>query len=135
MGWRFKTPSAGGGVRRGKTSLVTWQGGTSSDNVKIELINAGKTTTIAETKNTGQFAWAAPADLKTGSGYQMRLISGGQITNSESFSVKSKIPLLLKLSPVLLIGGAAAALGGGGGGGGGGGTPDADDLPIPPDPN
>lgn len=135
LGWRFKTPSAGGSVRRGKTSLVTWQGGTSGDNVKIELINAGKTTTIAETKNTGQFAWSAPADLKTGSGYQMRLISGGHITNSESFSVKSKIPLLLKLSPVLLVGGAAAALAGGGGGGGNPGTTPSDDLPKPPDPN
>jgi len=135
LGWRVKTPSSASGVRRGKTSLVTWQGGSSSDNVRIELVNGGKTTTLAETKNTGSFSWSAPADLKTGGDYQLRLVSGGQITTSENFVVKSKIPLLLKLSPILLVGGAVAALGGGGGDKGGGGAPEADDLPKPPDPN
>lgn len=131
FGWRFKTPSSRAGVRRGKTSNVTWQGGSSGDNVRIELLNEGKTTTLAEMKNTGQFLWSAPSGLKTGSGYQMRLTSGGNTATSESFSVKSKFPLLLKLAPVLLVGILAPALGGSKGGG----APQSTKLPIPPEPN
>lgn len=104
MAWLFVQPKSGTGfVRRGKDFVIMWQGGVSTDNVKLEYIYEGKTITIGESKNTGQLTWSVPADLTKGAGYELRLTSGGHST-TENFLVKSKLPLLLKLSPIALVG-------------------------------
>ncbi len=135
IGWGFKSPTSASGIKRGKSNIIAWTGGAAGDNVKLELLNNGKAQSVGETKNNGQFSWDAPADLAVGGGYQMRLTSGSNTITSEPFSVKHKIPTLLKLAPVILIAALIPALSGGGKKEPGGVvTPPAADLPSPPDP-
>lgn len=127
LAWLFLQPKSGvGTVRRGKNFEILWQGGASTDNIKLELVYEGKTQLITESKNTGTYLWSVPADLKKGKGYELQLTSGGN-TTTENFSVKSKFPLLLKVAPVFVVGGLVYLL-----------MPKPEKespLPIPPDPD
>lgn len=110
LAWLFLEPKSGTGkVRRGKDFEILWQGGASTDNVKLEYIFDGKTNTIGESKNTGMFTWKVPSDLPKGKGYELRLTSSGNST-TENFLVKSKLPLWIKVAPVLVVGGVLAVL-------------------------
>jgi hypothetical protein len=110
LAWLFLQPKSGtGSVRRGKDFDIRWQGGSASDNVKLEYIFEGKTTLIGEAKNTGTFTWNVPSDLPKGKGYELRLTSGGRST-TENFLVKSKLPLLVKVGPVVVAGALAYLL-------------------------
>jgi hypothetical protein len=125
------SPGSGTGVRRGKTTIIQWEGGLPDQNVKLEIYLAGaKVEDIAETKNTEQYAWAIPKDFKKGKAYTLKITSGSQAANSEVFAVKPKVPLLLKLSP-LVVGAAIIPFLGGSGGGEEPGLK----LPSPPNPD
>lgn len=128
----FKFPVEGSSIRRGKTTDLKWEGGTSGQNIKLELYKGSvKVSAIAETKNTGIYNWPVPKNLAKGD-YVVKLSSGSETVNSKTFAVKPKVPLLLKALPLLAVGGVVAALGGGGGG------PKpitSSDLPAAPGPN
>ena len=131
----FTTQKEGSSVRRGKKTVVQWEGGLADQQVQLELFQAGqRVQALTESKNNGSYSWQLPSDMNKGS-YSLKLSAGQETVQSGVFTVKSKIPLGVKLLPILLIGGAAAALAGGGGGNGGGGTPPPDsDLPVAPGP-
>ncbi len=130
----FKSPIAGTSVRRGKETLLQWEGGKPDQSVHLELFkNVERVTSVAETKNNGQFTWSVPKDLSKGN-YTLKLTSGKESVNSGEFSLKSKIPLAVKVLPILVIGGVVAATSGGGG------TKDqtppaSSDLPAAPGPH
>jgi Ser-Thr-rich glycosyl-phosphatidyl-inositol-anchored membrane family len=105
LAFSFITPSSTGSMRRGKSNLIKWEGGAPGQNVKLELYEGDtRVTDIADTKNTGQYTWAVPKDFKTGKNYTLRIANGTQTVNSTAFAVKPKVPLLLKVSPLLIIG-------------------------------
>jgi hypothetical protein len=124
----FKTPNVGDQVRRGKSVAITWEGGKPDQMITFELYKGSdKVMNIGDSKNTGQFAWLIPKDFSKGT-YSIKLRSGDEVRQSGFFNVKPKVPLLVKLLPLLAAGGAAALLGGGG-------EKAATDLPVAPNPN
>ena len=130
--WVFKTPTEGGSIRRGKSTTIQWEGGSPQQPVTVELYKGSeKVETLAQGNAGTSYTWLVPKDFEKGN-YSIKLSAGGQNISSGTFSVKAKIPLLLKVLPVAVIGGLAAVLSGGGGGGE---TPTASDLPTAPDPN
>jgi hypothetical protein len=125
-------PTDGGAVRRGKTATLQWKGGIPSQNVTIELFQGSeRVESLGQVSNSGTFSWSVPSKFEKGK-YTLKLSSGAQTTQAD-FSVKAKVPMLLKVLPLLAAGGAAAALAGGGGGGGG--ESDLPGAPVTPDNN
>lgn len=129
--------SAGDKLKRGKDHLLTWKPG-SSNPVNIELQKDGRTiNSQLNQPNNGSHSLAIPADAPPGKDYTLRITDTRDTENtitSHPFTVTRKIPLLLKVVPILAIGGVAAVLagsgGGGGGDGGGNGTEDGT-IPLP----
>ena len=93
-------------LARGKQHLVSWQGTNTSENVDIQLYrNGSRITTIASTINDGFYEWDVPSSMKPGKGYSLRIssTSSSQSDTGEEFSIKRKIPMLLKLVPIAII--------------------------------
>jgi hypothetical protein len=110
----INSPASGSTVRRGKSTTIHWSGGKKDQPLKLSLLSNGTPVqAIGETKNTGSFVWQLPPDLKTGD-YTLTITSGNEVVNSRPFAVKAKVPMLLKIAPIVVVGGAAAALAGGG---------------------
>ncbi len=92
-------------VKRGKSVPITWRGGNSSQDVKVELLKGGTIeSVIATTSNNGSYTWSISAKEKTGSDYQIRLTNGKETVVSSNFSIKLKVPTLVKILPVAVIG-------------------------------
>lgn len=123
-----KSP-AGGKLKRGKKTIITWDGGKPSQNVKLELFQgATLINAITETTNTGQFTWSIPKKQSKGN-YTIKLTADQETVYSPAFKIKAKSPFLFIALPMVAAGGAAAVLLGGGGGSG------SKDLPWAPDPD
>ncbi len=104
----FRSPFVDGKVRRGKNVVIQWTGGSSMQQVKLNLYQGELLVApIAETLNSGLYSWSVPKSLKKGKNYNLRLTSGAETVNSPVFSIKSRTPFIVKVLPVL-IGGAAA---------------------------
>jgi hypothetical protein len=92
-------------VKRGKSIPITWRGGNNSQDVKVELLKGGVIeSVIATTSNNGSYSWSIPSKEKVGSDYQIRLTNGKETVVSSSFSIKHKVPTLVKILPVAVIG-------------------------------
>lgn len=129
--WAFKNPTDGSSVRRGKYLTIEWTGGTTSENIRLDLMRDGKALQkLSDLKNNGSYSWPVPKDLEKGSGYQLKVSSGSESVTSPTFVIKNKFPLLLKIAPIVIAGGIIAIVGGGGGKKKSGG-----DLPAPPEPS
>ena len=127
----FKTPTAGGQVRRGKSLGITWEGGKPDQMITFELYKGNdKVMNIGDSRNSGQFAWLIPKNFSKGT-YSIKLKAGEEVRQSGFFNVKPRTPLLVKLLPLFAAGGIAALLGASGGGG----SEKSGDLPAAPNPN
>ena len=117
-------------AKRGKSVQVYWRGGTKNQDVKIELLKGGVSQGVMGTvANSGTYQWAISSSEKTGSGYQLRLVNGKEMVTTVPFSIKPKVPMLVKILPLVAIGAIVATLGGGSKPGQVKDTP----LPTPPD--
>lgn len=112
LAYSFIEPTASTKYRRGKSASIAWEGGAPADNITIDLLNNGNVVQqISSARNSGIQNWIIPKDMTKGDGYQVRLqSSSGQNITSNIFSIKSKIPLALKVLPVLVVGGVIALL-------------------------
>ena len=131
--------SAGDNFKRGKSRVITWKPG-SSNPVNIELMKGGhRISGELNQPNNGSFTLYIPEHAEIGKDYTIKITdnrSSEDFVSSQPFHVRRKVPLLLKVAPILVVGGVAAFLGGGGGGGdGGGGGGGAPKLPAPPEQN
>jgi hypothetical protein len=107
----FKNPVKGSSVRRGKNIVLQWEGGNTLQNVRLELYKGNeKLISLPEMKNNGSYQWSVPKDLTPGGDYSIKMASGQQNIASENFTVKRKVPFLLKVAPVLVVGGLLAVL-------------------------
>ena len=127
--------------KRERYITLNWSGGLVGEPVRIDLLNNGQVVqNLTRGKDGNSYYWQVPKKLKTGSGYNFQ-ISGAYSTDrkaiSQPFKVKSKIPLIVKLSPIILGGAVAAiiATSGGGGGKDNPSEPELSELPMPIDPN
>jgi hypothetical protein len=124
--------------KRGKSHTITWRAG-NSNAIHIELLKGGQRVAgELNQPNNGSFNLFVPQHAAVGKDYSLRITdsrNGEAVVTSEPFAVTRKVPMLLKVVPVLALGAAVAVLsggsgsGGGGGGGGGGETPG--EIPTP----
>ena len=129
---KFSFPVAGSSMRRGKSNTITWTGGSSNEQLEIELLqNNNRVRSLTTTANSGRYTWNIPKDAVTGKDFQIRITSkqnGSNSSTSPSFAIKNKIPWALKLAPVVVVGAVVGVIVAGGSGG-------SEPIPNPPDPN
>jgi hypothetical protein len=130
---KILAPSITSKQKRGKYVQILWQGIQPSQLVKLELLKGGQTvTSIGEVSYKNDFPWQIPKGTKTGKDYQVKLTANNVSVVSDNFTIKPKVPFILKALPVVVVGGVVAVLAGGSGGGGGGGVKPDPSLPSPP---
>jgi Ser-Thr-rich glycosyl-phosphatidyl-inositol-anchored membrane family len=106
----FKAPALNKAIRRGKGTMITWDGGRSNQTIKLELYQGSTLlNTVAEVGNTGSYEWSVPRNQAKGL-YALKLTSGKESVNSNEFKIKSKTPLLVKILPFAVAGGVAVKL-------------------------
>jgi hypothetical protein len=128
--------NADGSYKRGKSFSLAWKPGNSNP-INVELYKGGQRIGgDMNQPNNGGHTFYIPAQAKPGSDYRLKFTdtkNPSDVLYTENFKVKPKVPLLVKVLPLVVIGGVAAILAGGGGGGDdGGGNNGAADLPVPP---
>ncbi|MEQ9591350.1 MAG: GPI anchored serine-threonine rich family protein [Cyclobacteriaceae bacterium] len=121
-------PSSAKAMRRGKTNTITWQGGDTSEKIKIDLLKSGNMiANIGNVDNNGSHQWSAPKELERGNDYSLRFTTSSGEIQSESFSINAKYPLALKVGvPAAVVVGVVLLSSGGS---------DDGSLPAPPEPN
>lgn len=99
--------------KKGQTVEVQWQGGKPTDKINIELYKDKELQNkLAENvSNSQSYKWAVPKTLK-GKGYSIHISNATDQSNSQSFTIKPKMPLLLIIAPVVVLGGVIAFVGG-----------------------
>lgn len=90
-------------VKRGKQIMLTWAGGLPREQIGIELVKEGETVNLGTMDNSGRFLYAVPKKMKTGT-YAIRVLQGGEVTTGNAFKVQPKIPMLVKLVPLVAVG-------------------------------
>ncbi len=133
---KIKNISEGDKFKRGKSHTLTWKPGNNNP-INIELLKGDQPiSTQSNQPNNGSYSIFIPPHTVVGKDYSLRITDSKDaenVTTSHAFAVTRKVPLLLKVVPILAIGGVVAALAGGGGGspdpgtGNGGGTA----IPLP----
>ncbi|HEY5825042.1 MAG TPA: Ser-Thr-rich GPI-anchored membrane family protein [Cyclobacteriaceae bacterium] len=97
-------------IKRGKTNELTWTGGTQQNILNFDLYKGEeKITSFPNIANVGHYTMTLPTSVKTGKGYRFKITDSknkDQIVYSKEFTVKPKVPLLLKLAPIALVGAA-----------------------------
>jgi Ser-Thr-rich glycosyl-phosphatidyl-inositol-anchored membrane family len=121
--FKFKNFDATKNYKRGKQYDILWKAN-GNDPISLELFK-GNTRIQGEMNhpNSGNYTLYIPSDAKAGKDYRLKVTntkSSDQIVFSPFFKVVPKVPLLVKVLPVVAVAGAAAALGSGGGGSGSG---------------
>lgn len=107
--------------KRGNSYPLSWKANTSTP-IHIELYNGSQRVTgELNHPNNGSYSFSIPSNAKPGKDYRIKFTdsrSNDEIIYSSYFTVTPKVPMLLKIAPIVIVGGAAAVLLGGGGGGG-----------------
>lgn len=126
----FNTSKA---YKRGSSHNLGWKPGNNNP-INIELFKGGQRISGEMNQpNNGSHTLYIPSNSKPGKDYRLKITdsrNSDDVLYSDNFTVKPKVPLLLKVLPVLVIGGVVAATMGGGGGGE---PPSGDpEIPAPP---
>jgi hypothetical protein len=99
-----KSPRLSAAYKRGKAYPVEWVGGIPSEKVKLELYrNNVKIEDISQANNKGTHQWLVNHKARPGRNYQIRISSEEKPENntrSSNFTIKRKIPLLVKVLPL-----------------------------------
>jgi hypothetical protein len=122
--------------KRGKSHDIVWQPG-NADPINIELYKGTERIQGSMNQpNNGAYVLNIASNAKKGSDYRLKFSStknNDEVIYSSNFKVTPKIPTLLKVLPVLVVGGAVVALSGGskGGDNGGNNNNSGGDIPTP----
>lgn len=96
--------------KRGVPFLVKWSGGTRQNILNFQLYQGDKLKyTFPNAPNNSEQKITIPTTVKPGNGYYFRISdtkNKDQVVITPQFGIKRKIPLALKVVPVLLVGGA-----------------------------
>jgi hypothetical protein len=103
--------------KRGGSYNIGWKPGNTNP-VNIELFKGGQRITGEMNQpNNGSHTLFIPGSAKPGKDYRLKISDSRNVEDvlyTGNFTVKPKLPMLLKVLPVLaVVGGAAAFLGGG----------------------
>jgi hypothetical protein len=103
--------------KRGSSYNIGWKPGNTNP-VNIELFKGGQRITGEMNQpNNGSHTLFIPAGAKPGKDYRLKISDSRNVEDvlyTGNFTVKPKVPMLLKMLPVLAAGGALAFLAGGG---------------------
>jgi hypothetical protein len=100
-------------IRRGKPKTMTWSGGTRQNILNFAIYNKEDQyiDVIPNVANSGNYELILPTTIKPGKGYYF-LVSDSknkdQVMRTPTFEVRRKIPLALKVVPILMVGTAVA---------------------------
>ena len=123
--------------KRGKSYSIPIKAG-STNPIHVELYKGSQRVSgEMNHPNNGAYTLSIPSNATKGDDYRLKITdskSSEDVVYSPFFKVRPKLPLLVKLLPVVVVGGAVAALGGGkgDGGGSGGGSSEISTPPLPP---
>lgn len=95
-------------IKRGKAKTITWSGGTRQNILNFTLYRGEEyVDVIPNVANSGSYDLIIPTSVKPGKGYYF-LVSDSknkdQVMKTNTFTVKRKVPLGLKLLPIALLG-------------------------------
>lgn len=111
---RIQAPKNGQNAKIGKKLNIAWKGGFEADDYSIDLYQSDSLISGLTTQTMDQsFTWNIPKETRKASNYQIRLTSNNHPSQSEisaEFSIKKKIPVVIKVLPVVVLGGVAAIL-------------------------
>ena len=120
--------------KRGKTYPIYWKAGSQTP-IHIELYKGSQRITgELNHPNNGTYSLSIPDKIKPGKDYRIKITdsrSSEEVVYSGNFHVSPKIPLLLKVVPLVAVGGLVAVLAGGGGGGRGNGPQAPTEIAVP----
>lgn len=101
----FINPSKSSSFKRGKSYQIIWRGNGNTKPVKLELMKDGNVIDALNARTTSRsYEWMVPVNLDLGDDYQMKI---SNINNNENFllstpfTIKRKIPLLVKIVPLV----------------------------------
>ncbi|MGK7389343.1 MAG: Ser-Thr-rich GPI-anchored membrane family protein [Candidatus Cyclobacteriaceae bacterium M2_1C_046] len=102
----FTNPTKGTKFKRGKTYPIVWEGGSASKEYELELYRNGvKQQTIGTVEDNQRFTWAIPIKVDNAKNYTIKLVDGNQpVAESQPFTIKRKVPLGLKIIPIVAVG-------------------------------
>jgi hypothetical protein len=94
--------------KRGKNYPLSWTSGNLSGQVNIELFNDDGERIWGENNvsNVGKFDWYIPAGIRKGNNYTLKFTNAkdrNDIVVSNPFTIKPKIPLLIKVGTVAVL--------------------------------
>lgn len=117
--WLILNPSGEKSFKRGKASEILWTGyANGAKKVNVELQRNGQAISSTDAiNNSGKMEFNFPKNLKTGDGYQIKIVNNVNANDqaiSKEFKIKRKLPLVVKFLPIVILGGVAAAVLGGG---------------------
>jgi hypothetical protein len=105
-------------IKRGKAYNISWTGGTPQNILHFDLYKGEKkVASFTDIANTGKYKLTLPTNVKPGSNYKFKITdtkNKDEVVYTGNFTVKRKVPLLLKVIPILGVGALAATLGGSG---------------------
>lgn len=94
--------------KRTRPTEITWTGGTQQNILNFDLYKGDeKITSFPNIANVGHYTMTIPMSVKPGKGYRFKITDSknkDQIVYSQPFAVQSKVPLVLKVIPVALVG-------------------------------
>ena len=100
--------------KRGKAFPVTWTGGTQQNILNFDLYKGDqKIEPFSNIANVGHAEINIPQRVKPGKDYYFKITDSknkDQIVNTGTFAVKRKVPLLLKVIPIVAAGVVVATL-------------------------
>ena len=101
--------------KKGQSVEVKWQGGSPDEKVNIELYRGSelKLRLADKISNSQMHTWKIPKGVK-GKDYTLRISNAAnatELSNSQEFAVKPKVPILFIILPVAVAGGLVAILG------------------------
>jgi hypothetical protein len=102
--------------KRSKNYEITWKGGRSNNIMNFDLYRGDeKVHTFANVANAGHYAMRIPNGVKPGT-YRLRISdtkNKDEVVLTEPFAIKRKVPILVKVLPVVAIAAVITTLGGG----------------------
>lgn len=127
-----KTPT---GVKKGKSTTVTYSGVIPGESTKLELIKGGVVVSqIGSSNDPSKYTWSVPIDVEKAGDYQIKLTSGARTTTSGPFAIKAKSKTWMIVVPAVVVTGVIVFLVTKPKKSDGGTTPGSKDLPTPPEP-
>jgi hypothetical protein len=99
--------------RKGVLNLE-WNGGKEGELMQVDLYQDGQhVEKVEEVTNSHVYSWTIPPKTKPGSNYSLRISKAGDsdvYDNSATFKIAPRVPLAMKLIPVIVVGGVVAIL-------------------------